>query len=31
MKAQGVDEAGDVVSQFDFEWTVKVKGIRQEA
>lgn len=25
MHAEGVDAAGDVVSQFDFEWTVKVK------
>ena len=25
MKAEGVDAAGDVVSLFEFEWTVKVK------
>jgi hypothetical protein len=26
MKAEGVDESGDVVSVFEFEWTVKRKG-----
>ena len=26
MQAVGVDEAGDVVSTFNFEWTLKVKG-----
>ncbi|MCX2681445.1 DUF4442 domain-containing protein [Galbibacter sp. EGI 63066] len=26
MKSVGKDEAGDVVSTFNFEWTVKVKG-----
>jgi len=26
MKAQGVDSNGNVVSQFEFEWTVKRKG-----
>jgi hypothetical protein len=25
MKSQGVNEKGDIVSQFDFEWTVKKK------
>ena len=25
MKSEGVDEAGDVVSVFEFEWTVKKK------
>lgn len=26
MKAEGVDEAGDTVSVFEFEWTVRRKG-----
>ncbi|WP_194767079.1 DUF4442 domain-containing protein [Tamlana sp. I1] len=26
MKSVGIDEAGDVVSTFNFEWSVKVKG-----
>ncbi len=28
MKSEGVDEAGDVVSTFNFEWTVKVRSIK---
>ncbi|WP_211308907.1 DUF4442 domain-containing protein [Marinirhabdus gelatinilytica] len=27
MKAEGVDQAGDVVSVFEFEWTVKKKSV----
>ncbi|WP_339697528.1 DUF4442 domain-containing protein [uncultured Marixanthomonas sp.] len=26
MKSQGVDKAGDIVSVFEFEWTIKVKN-----
>jgi hypothetical protein len=29
MHAEGIDEAGDVVSKFAFEWTVKKKKARK--